>query len=131
MGIAESFFKIPLAQRFTYDPAENVFYVNFEGHAVKTHQDILAVKDAVDKILVPLDRKVDAIVNYDNFEIDPDLLGEYTDTVRNIVETYYTSVTRYTASTFLRLKLGQALEARDVASRMYESMEEARQALKK
>jgi propionate CoA-transferase len=131
MGVAESFFKIPLAQRFTYDPAENVFYVNFEGHAVKTHQDILAVKDAVDKILVPLDHKVDAIVNYDNFEIDPDLLGEYTDTVRNIVETYYTSVTRYTASTFLRLKLGQALEARDVASRMYESMEEARQALKK
>jgi propionate CoA-transferase len=47
------------------------------------------------------------------------------------LETYYTSVTRYTASTFLRLKLGQALEARDVASRMYESMEEARQALKK
>jgi propionate CoA-transferase len=131
MGIADGFFKLPLAQRFTHDPAENVFFVNFEGHAIKTRQDIRDVKDAVDKILIPLGHKVDAIVNYDNFEIESDLLGEYTDTVKNIVETYYTSVTRYTASTFLRLKLGEALNERNVASRMYESLEEARQALKK
>jgi propionate CoA-transferase len=85
----------------------------------------------VDKILIPLSHKVDAIVNYDNFEIEPDLVGEYTDTVKNIVETYYTSVTRYTASTFLRMKLGEALKERNVASHIYESMEEARQALKK
>jgi propionate CoA-transferase len=131
MGIADGFFKLPLAQRFTHDPADNVFFVNFEGHAIKTRQDIRDVKDAVDKILIPLGHKVDAIVNYDNFEIESDLLGEYTDTVKNIVETYYTSVTRYTASTFLRLKLGEALNERNVASRMYESLEEARQALKK
>jgi propionate CoA-transferase len=131
MGLADGFFKIPLEQRFTHDPAENVFYVNFEGHAIKTSQDIRNVKDAVDKILIPLSHKVDAIVNYDNFEIEPDLVGEYTDTVKNIVETYYTSVTRYTASTFLRMKLGEALKERNVASHIYESMEEARQALKK
>jgi len=131
MGIADGFFKLPLAQRFTHDPADNVFFVNFEGHTIKTRQDIRDVKDTVDKILIPLGHKVDAIVNYDNFEIESDLLGEYTDTVKNIVETYYTSVTRYTASTFLRLKLGEALNERNVASRMYENLEEARQALKK
>ncbi len=54
MGLADGFFKLPLEQRFTYDPAENVFYVNFEGHAIKTSQDIRDVKDAVDKILIPL-----------------------------------------------------------------------------
>lgn len=131
MGIAAGFFKLPLEQRFTYDPADNVFYVNFEGHAIKTSQDIQDVKNAVDKILVPLGRKVDAIVNYDNFEIDPEFVGEYTDTVKNIVETYYTSVTRYTASTFLRMQLGEALKERNVASNIYESREEAHQALKK
>lgn len=131
MGLAEGFFKLPLEQRLTYDPAENIFYVNFEGHAIKTHQDIRHVKDAVDKILAPRDRKVDAIVNYDHFEIDPDLLGEYADAVKNIVETYYESVTRYTASTFLRLKLGEALKERNMPSHMHESLEEARQALKK
>jgi len=131
MGLADGFFKLPLEQRFTHDPAENVFYVNFEGHAIKTSQDIRNVKEAVDKILIPLGHKVDAIVNYDNFEIEPDLVGEYTDTVKNIVETYYTSVTRYTASTFLRMKLGEALKERNVASHIYENLEEARQALKK
>ena len=131
MGLADSFFKLPLEQRFTHDPAENVFYVNFEGHAIKTSQDIRNVKDTVDKILIPLGHKVDAIVNYDNFEIEPELVGEYTDTVKNIVQTYYTSVTRYTASTFLRMKLGEALKERNVASHIYESLEEARQALKK
>jgi propionate CoA-transferase len=120
-----------MEQRFTYDPVENVFYVNFEGHAIKTSQDIRDIKEAVDRVLVPLHRKVDAIVNYDNFEIDPDLVGEYTDTVKNIVETHYTSVTRYTASTFLRMKLGEALKERNVASNIYGSREEARQALKK
>jgi propionate CoA-transferase len=131
MGLADGFFKLPLEQRFTHDSAENVFYVNFEGHAIKTSQDIRNVKDAVDKILIPLGHKVDAIVNYDNFEIEPELVGEYTDTVKTIVETYYTSVTRYTASTFLRMKLGEALKERNVPSNIYESREEARQALKK
>jgi propionate CoA-transferase len=41
------------------------------------------------------------------------------------------SVTRYTASTFLRMKLGEALKERNVASHIYENLEEARQALKK
>ena len=132
MGLADGFFKLPLDQRFTFDPSENLFYVNFEGHAIKTRQDIRNVKDAVDKILAPLGCRVDAIINYDHFEIDPDLLGEYTDTVKIIVDTYYSSVTRYTASTFLRMKLGEALQERDVASHhIYECVEEARQALKK
>jgi propionate CoA-transferase len=131
MGIADGFFRLPLEQRFTHDPVENVFYVNFEGHAIKTSQDIRNVQDAVDKILLPLGHKVDAIVNYDNFEIEPELVGEYTDTVKNIVKTYYTSVTRYTASTFLRMKLGEALKERNVASHIYESLEEARQSFKK
>ncbi len=74
---------------------------------------------------------MNTIVNYDNFEIEPDLVDEYTDMVKNVVETYYTSVTRYTASTFLRMKLGEALKERNVASHIYENLEEARQALKK
>jgi propionate CoA-transferase len=131
MGLADGFFKLPLEQRFTYDPAENLFYVNFEGHAVRTSEDIRDIREAVDRVLIPLGRKVDTIVNYDNFEIEPGLVGEYTDAVKKIVETYYTSVTRYTASTFLRMKLGEALEQRQVASRLYESRDEAHRALKK
>jgi propionate CoA-transferase len=42
---------------------------------------------------------------------------------------YYESVTRYTTSTFLRMKLGDELQKRDLAPHIYESREEARAAL--
>jgi propionate CoA-transferase len=42
---------------------------------------------------------------------------------------HYSGVSRYTTSTFLRMKLGEALEQRDVAPHIYENSEEARKAL--
>ena len=70
------------------------------------------------------------IVNYDNFTILPDIVDEYTDMVKYLVDHFYSGVTRYTTSTFLRMKLGGALQKRDVAPHIYESSDEARQALK-
>jgi propionate CoA-transferase len=51
--------------------------------------------------------------------------------VKFLVDSYYSGVTRYTTSAFLRMKLGDALKRRDVAPHIYESGEEARQALTK
>ena len=44
---------------------------------------------------------------------------------------YYEGVTRYTTSAFLRMKMGDELEKRNLAPYIYESPEEARSALKK
>jgi hypothetical protein len=41
-----------------------------------------------------------------------------------------TGVTRYTTSTFLRMKIGDALKERKMAPHIYESREEAEAALK-
>jgi propionate CoA-transferase len=114
-----------------YDPSENLFFVNFEGYSIKTRQDIQEIKETVEKILVPLGKKVHTIVNYDNFNILPDLVGEYTEMVKYLVNKYYSEVTRYTTSTFLRMKLGDALQSRGVKPHIYESSEEARDALRK
>jgi len=131
MGLAETFFNLPLEERFSYDPGSNLFYINFEGFTIKTHQDIQQIREAMDRILAPLGRRVDAIVNYDHFEIESDLLEEYTNLVKAMGEAYYESVTRYTASTFLRLKLGDALKDERSVARIYETMEKARRILKK
>jgi propionate CoA-transferase len=88
------------------------------------------IHTAVEIILKPIGHKVYTIVNYDNFSILPDLLDGYTEMVKYLVDRYYTGVTRYTTSTFLRMKLGDALQQRDVAPHIYESSEEARKALK-
>ena len=68
-----------------------------------------------------------AVVNYDNFVIDEDVMDEYADLVKYIDSTYYHSVHRYTTSAFLRLKLGKKLEARNLSPRVYETTEEAKE----
>jgi len=45
--------------------------------------------------------------------------------VRDLVDRFYSGVTRYTTSGFLRVKLGEALQQRHVAPHIYESAEEA------
>ena len=98
---------------------------------VKTRREIADIRLAVENVLQPLGKKVHTIVNYDNFSILPELVDEYTEMVKHLMDHYYTGVTRYTTSAFLRMKLGDALEKRSVAPHIYESSEEARRALKK
>ena len=131
MGIKADLLTLTLEERLTYDPAENLFFVNFEGYAIRSLQDVKAVKEAVERIVSPLGQKVYTIVNYDNFTIMPDIVDEYTDMVKHLVDHFYSGVTRYTTSAFLRMKLGDALQKRDVAPHIYESSREAQQALRK
>jgi propionate CoA-transferase len=131
MGLKDDMLALSLEERLTYDPKENLFFVNFEGFAVKTLQDVEDIRGAVERIVAPLPQKVYTIVNYDHFTIAPDVLDAYTEVVKNLVDRYYSGVTRYTTSTFLRMKLGDALQKRDVAPHIYESREEAQRALTK
>src|SRR5947199_5012204 len=111
---------IPLAQRFTYDEATNHFFVNLERFALRNEADIERIRQIVADRLAPLNRRVYAIVNYDNFTIEPELLDAYSTMVRGLTDRYYADVTRYTTSGFLRMKLGDALEQRGVAPHIYE-----------
>ena len=125
MGLRDILLVQPLDQRLTYDPAKNLFFVNFEGLAVRSQADIERLRVAVSDQLEPLGKKVFAIVNYDNFSITPELLQEYMDMVRDLVQRYYVGVTRYTTSAFLRARLGDALRERDLTPHIYETAAEA------
>lgn len=129
MNLKEDLLVVSLEDRLKYDAVENLFFVNFEGHGIQSHEDIRAVEEMVQKILSPVDRRVYTIVNYDNFSIRPELVDDYTDMVKRLMDRYYSAVTRYTTSTFLRMKIGDALKKRNVAPHIYESREEARAAL--
>jgi propionate CoA-transferase len=50
--------------------------------------------------------------------------------VRSVVDRFYSGVTRYTTSGFLRVKLGEALEKRGVAPHIFESAAEAQSDLR-
>jgi propionate CoA-transferase len=126
MGLRNRMLEIPLARRFSYDPALETLFINFERLRVHTPADVEAVRAEVDRHVLPLGKRVYAIVNYENCEIAPEVLDTWSDMVKGLVEHYYVDVTRYTTSGFLRMKLGDALRERGVAPHIYESGDEAR-----
>ena len=130
MGLKNELLTIPLEERLLYHEEENIFFVNFENLYIRSREEIAKIRSIVDNILGPLPHKVNTIVNYDNFNILPDLVDDYTELI-NYVLKYYEGVTRYTTSAFLRMKLGEELEKRDLAPYIYETPEEARKALLK
>jgi propionate CoA-transferase len=129
MGLKDQLIDIPMDDRMTYNPDDNVFFVNFEGLSVRSSAQIADIRARVDRMLGPLGKKVYTIVNYDNFSIPTELEDEYINMVKYVVETYYLRTTRYTTSAFLRMKLGDALEKRDVPAYIFESPAEAKSAL--
>jgi propionate CoA-transferase len=76
--------------------------------------------------LVSIGRKVYGIVNYDHFDLAPEIADQYAAMVKDLVERHYLGVSRYTTSGFLRAKLGTALSGRGVAPHIYESADEAK-----
>jgi propionate CoA-transferase len=130
MELRDDMLLLPLEQRFTYDPKQNLFFVNFERLPVRSRNDIRAIKEGVEAKLAPLGHKVYAIVNYDNFSIVPELLDEYSAMVRGLMDHFYSGVSRYTTSGFLRMKLGESLERRGVAPHIFERAEEAQSDLR-
>ena len=129
MGLRDLLLSIPLERRFTYDTQNNLFFINFERLSVRSMEDVERIRRLVAERLSPLGRRVYAIVNYDDFSIQPEMLDAYAAMVSDLTERFYSGVTRYTTSAFLRMKLGGALTGRGLAPHVYESAEEARQTL--
>ena len=125
MGLRDDLLRMPLEQRFTYHPEKNQFFVNFEGHVVRSPQDVERIRRIVESMLSSARRKVHVIVNYDNFSIYPDIIDEYTAMVRDLADRFYSGATRYSTNGFLRTKLGDALSRRELAPHIYENAEEA------
>ena len=129
MGLRARVLMLPLADRFTYDPANRTMFINFERLSIRNADDVEAVRQEVEKRLAPLGHKVLGVVNYDHFALDPQVQDEWAAMVRELVDRHYVDVARYTTSGFLRAKLGPALAARGVAPHIFETAEEARRAL--
>lgn len=129
MGLKSELLSIPIEQRLVYDAQQGVFYVNFEGLSVRSRDEIRQIEERVAAILSPVGSKVKAIVNYDNFDISPELIDEYMDMVKALMNRFYSDVTRYTTSTFMRMKMGDSLKARNLSPHIYETLSEASAAL--
>jgi propionate CoA-transferase len=125
MGLKESLLGRPLSERVVYDPEREILFINFEGLALKNERDLTALRSAVENCCAPLGRRVKAVVNYDGFSVPSHLIDSYAEVVRDLCDRFYTEVTRYATSAFLRLKLGGTFAAHQVAPHLFETREEA------
>ena len=131
MGLKDDLMTVPLDARFAYDATRNMFFLNMEGMSLVTGDEVQAIGTEVGKRLAAIGKKVQMVINYDNFYLDPALADDYKAVVRSLAERYYASVTRYTTSSFMRLKLSEQLSDRGVAPHIYESRQEAMDWLRK
>ena len=131
MRLKDDLLTVPLEARFTHDADRNIFFLNMEGMSLNTDGEADAITAEIETRLAAIGKKVPVAVNYDNFYLAPDLADKYASVVRGLAERYYESVTRYTTSSFMRLKLSGHLTERGLAPHIYESRQEALDWLKR
>jgi propionate CoA-transferase len=125
MGLKDELMAVPLEGPFAYDAERNTLFLNMEGVSLVSEDEVKAFEIEMDERLAALGRRVQMVVNYDNFYLAPSLADDYVCVVRKMAERYYASVTRYSTNSYMRLKLGDLLSRRGVAPHIYESRREA------
>jgi propionate CoA-transferase len=65
------------------------------------------------------------LVDYDNFRISEATYDDYAEMDRYMLEHYYTQITRFSTSAFMRMKVGQAFTRRNIAPHVFENKEDA------
>ncbi|HMO30988.1 acyl CoA:acetate/3-ketoacid CoA transferase [Enterovirga sp.] len=124
MGLRDRMLDLNLSDRFAYDSERNILFINCEGLHIRTLEDVRIMREAVATLCQKIGRRVAVVANYDAFQLDVEAADAYAEMVRHLEDTYYTQVSRYTTSAFMRLKVGQIL-TRTVRPHIFESRNEA------
>jgi propionate CoA-transferase len=129
MGLKDTILSISLLERISYQPERKLMFLNFQGLKLVSPKDAQDVQTAVERKCKEIGHKVNAIVNYDGFEILEPAMDAYAEVVKHMSENYYSNITRYSTSAFLRNKLGAAISERGLAPHIYETKGEAEAAI--
>jgi propionate CoA-transferase len=129
LKLRERLLDVRIDDRLTYDDTTNTVFMNYAGMRVRSEADIQRIVASVDKLLAPLGHRVNAIVNYDGFRVDDDVMPAYMDAVKYVAERYYVNVTRYAHSGLMRHLLGSELSRRALDAHVYETEDEAQRRL--
>lgn len=123
MGLKDKL-SITLKNRIVYDEKRETVFYNFQGMHIREDKQINELFDMIDSVIGGIGKKVFAVVNYDNFHVEEDLLEEYERRIKKVSE-HYKGVPRYSTSAFLRMKLGDAFKDRGLSPHIFETEQEA------
>ena len=114
----------PIEQRFTYQAEPNILYCNFEGLILETADQAAELADHLDREFRRIGRRVDVIVNYDNFDVQPPARSTFFAMIEHN-ERYVKSRTRYSTNAFFRRRLGRQFTEAKLNHRLYPSFADA------
>jgi len=123
MDLKRELLHLDLPDRIALDAATDRLFINFEKMRVRSKEEIEQVRNHVMQVCSPLSAKVDVIVNYDGFQLDDEIARDYAEMVADLDDRFYRTVTRYSGSAFMRLKLGETLSG--ASSHIFETREAA------
>ena len=119
---------LTLDERVDYRAADDLVFINLEGLTLDTLEEAEEFA-AFGLRLHELGRRVNLIVNYDNFELGRGAAPRFFEMVREHERRYLLSSTRYSTDAFLRRKLGRAFADARLSQTIYRSFEESVHAL--
>ncbi|MEM8869576.1 MAG: CoA-transferase [Pseudomonadota bacterium] len=128
MELAVDLLALDLDVRVALDPSTRRLFINLEKLRIRNQTDVDRIAVRVRDICDPLGEKVDAIVNYDGTVIYPETENAWVRSVRKLEDRYYRTTTRYSASAFMRMKLGKAF-VRENPAHIFETQAEAQRFL--
>jgi propionate CoA-transferase len=119
---------LSLEERLRYDEAENMLYINLEGLSIETVEDARKLADFFERKLSSFGKKVHAITNYDNFNLNPMAAESFFEMVKRNHE-YFLSYTRYSTNAFFRHQFGKQFTQASLENNFYKDFEEAKKYL--
>lgn len=125
MELMEELTNLKLCERCTYDPERNILFLNLEGWSVRKKSDVVDLQKVLVDACVKAGRRVNAVVNHDGFRMAEDLYDDYAEMIQYMMKHHYTTTARYSTSSFMRLKMQEALKRRGLQPHIFESADEA------
>lgn len=123
MDLRTDLLHLDLPDRIAVDASEMRLFLNFEKMRVRTESEVARVGQLVADTCAPLGEPVDVIVNYDGFSIDEALEAEWARMVADLTGRYYRTVSRFSGSAFMRMKLHEVFT--DARPHIFETREQA------
>jgi propionate CoA-transferase len=125
MELMEELTNVKLSERVSYDADRNILFLNLEGWSVRKKGDVADLQKVLVDACVNAGRRVNAVVNHDGCRIAEDLYDDYADMIQYMLKHYYKTSARYSTSSFMRLKMKEALSKRGLMPHIFESADEA------
>lgn len=118
-----------LRDRFAYDAAENILFIDLAGLRIETREQVDETRRLVREILEVRGRRAYAIVNYEGTEIVPEIVDYYGESIKELYDRYSLTTVRYSSSGLTRSVLRYLGAATGLESNIFATREEAIRAI--